>query len=67
MPGVSFASSHGWLNHVARISPVSSATCAVRMWSRPRRRRGRAAHDDLDHRLLLAEELAIVRSSAGRS
>ena len=37
-PGTSFASSHGWLNHVALISPVSSATFAVRIFSRPRRR-----------------------------
>ena len=37
-PATSFASSHGWLNHVALISPVSSATRAVRILSRPRRR-----------------------------
>ena len=37
-PATSFDSSHGWLNHVALISPVSSATRAVRIFSRPRRR-----------------------------
>ena len=36
--GTSFASSQGWLNHVALISPVSSAIRAVRIFSRPRRR-----------------------------
>ncbi len=38
VPGTSFASSQGWLNHVALISPVSSATRAVRIFRRPRRR-----------------------------
>ena len=38
VPGTSFDSSQGWLNQVALISPVSSATRAVRIFSRPRRR-----------------------------
>ena len=38
VPETSFVSSHGWLNQVALISPVSSATRAVRILSRPRRR-----------------------------
>jgi hypothetical protein len=35
---VSLLSSQGWLNQVALIASVSSATVAVRIFSRPRRR-----------------------------
>ena len=57
-PATSFPSSHGWLNHVALISPVSSATRAVRIFSRPRRRLVDRADHALEHRLLVTEEIA---------
>ena len=67
MPGVSLASSHGWLNHVARISPVASATCAVRMWRRPRRRED--ARRTVTSRIASSSPKSseIVRSSAADS
>ncbi len=58
VPGTSFDSSQGWLNHVALISPVSSATRAVRIFSRPRRRLVVDADDAFDDGLVVAEEIA---------
>ncbi len=66
-PGVSFGSSHGWLNHVARISPVASVTCAVRMWSRPRRRADARRTTTSSTASSSPKSSAIVRSSAAVS
>ena len=58
VPATSLDSSHGWLNHVALISPVSSAIRAVRIFSRPRRRLVAERTITLDDRLLVAEQVA---------
>ena len=55
------------MNHVALISPVSSAIRALRIFSRPRRRLVAERIDALDHRLVVSEELAIRFNGTGCS
>ena len=57
VPATSFASSHGWLNQVALISPVSSAIRAVRILQSTAAATRRRADDALDDRLLVAEQV----------